>query len=333
MRQVSRTAGRKAARGKSARGSAVVGRRFLPYRAAFWRGDKPRTAAPRRRAKQSRFARLLSDASNATMVRWQSSAAVGAFLLVALVYAVIAGDHMGSIGRGMGATIDGGFSAAGLAVDKVTVTGRERASMDDVLTALGVVRGGSVLSFDTDRARARIEQIGWVDSAQVQRLFPDTVLIEIQERQPYAVWQQDGSFFVIDRTGTRLAGLDAANFSHLPQVVGTGAADGAEALLAEVERLPEISREVEAAVRVANRRWTLHMKSGIEVMLPEGAVKPALEDLGKLEAEHQILSRDIRLIDFRLADRVTIQLSDEAAERRRENAKAAAKAAARSRNG
>jgi cell division protein FtsQ len=80
---------------------------------------------------------------------------------------------------------------------------------------------------------------------------------------------------------------------------------------------------------VAERRWNLHMKSGIDVMLPEGEFRPAIEELGKLEAEHQILSRDIRLIDFRLADRVTIQLSDEAAERRRAAAEAGAKARAK----
>jgi cell division protein FtsQ len=72
------------------------------------------------------------------------------------------------------------------------------------------------------------------------------------------------------------------------------------------------------------------MKSGIDIMLPEGEFKPAIDELGRLEAEHQILSRDIRLIDFRVADRVTIQLSDEAAERRRASAKAAARSKGKS---
>ena len=335
MRQMSRSAGRKAAGGNSARSAAAVRRRLLPYRAAFWRRDEPKKPepAPRRRARQSRLARLVDEASQAGIVRWQSSVAVGVFLTISLVHALIVGGHMGAIGKGIAATVDGGLSAAGLAVDKVSVSGRERARMSDILGALGVMRGDSILSFDTDRARARIEQIGWVSSADVQRLFPDKVLIEIHERQPYAVWQNDGGFSVIDRTGSKLNGLEAPEFSHLPRVVGAGAADGAEAILAEVARHPAIGREVEAAVRVAERRWNLRMKSGIDVMLPEGEFKPAIEELGKLEAEHQILSRDIRLIDFRLADRVTIQLSDEAAERRRENAKAAAKAKAKSKRG
>jgi len=332
MRQMSRSAGRKAAGGKSARSSAVVRRRLLPHRAAFWRSDEPKKPEPRsrRRGKQSRLDRLWTGAAEAGVVRWQSPVAVGAFLVLALIHALIAGDHMGSIGRGIGATVDGGLSAAGLEVDTVSVTGRERARMSDILTALGVMRGDSILSFDTDRARARIEQIGWVSSANVQRLFPDKVLIEIHERQPYAVWQQDGGFSVIDRTGTRLNGLSAPDFSHLPRVVGAGAADGAGAILDEVERHPAIGREVEAAVRVAERRWNLRMKSGIDIMLPEGEFKPAIDELGRLEAEHQILSRDIRLIDFRVADRVTIQLSDEAAERRRASAKAAARSKGKS---
>lgn len=327
MRQVGRSAGRGGAARSFARTAAGGARRMLPWRllrAAFRRAGERRKPAPRPRRRPNRgpLQRKWEDFAEGDLVRGQSVAA-GGFLAFSLAFAVIMGGHLGALGKGIVATLDGGLAATGLAVEGISVTGLERAKMADIRAALGAERGKSIFSFDADAARARIEQIGWVRSAEVQRLLPNEVLVTIHERQPFAVWQHNGEFAVIDRTGTRLKSLVAADFRHLPQVVGAGAAEGAAAILAEVGHYRGIAGRVDAFVRVAERRWSLYMKSGIEVLLPEGEAAPALAELDKLQADHEILNRDVTQIDFRLADRLTIRLSDEAAERRRENAKAA----------
>jgi cell division protein FtsQ len=61
------------------------------------------------------------------------------------------------------------------------------------------------------------------------------------------------------------------------------------------------------------------------VRLPESGLTQALDALVKLDRDNKILSRDIAAIDLRLADRVTVQLSDEAAAARLDALKAKAK--------
>jgi cell division protein FtsQ len=51
-------------------------------------------------------------------------------------------------------------------------------------------------------------------------------------------------------------------------------------------------------------------------------VERALDTLVKLDRDNKILSRDIAAIDLRLLDRVTVQLSDEAAAARADALKA-----------
>ena len=64
------------------------------------------------------------------------------------------------------------------------------------------------------------------------------------------------------------------------------------------------------------------LKNGIDVRLPEADAERALDMLVKLDRDNKILSRDITAIDLRLPDRVTVQLSDEAAAARAEALKA-----------
>jgi cell division protein FtsQ len=72
-------------------------------------------------------------------------------------------------------------------------------------------------------------------------------------------------------------------------------------------------------VLVAERRWNLRLKNGIDVRLPEIDPGRALDTISTLDREKKLLSRDVALIDLRLPDRVTVQLSDAAAAAR-ENA-------------
>jgi cell division protein FtsQ len=80
-----------------------------------------------------------------------------------------------------------------------------------------------------------------------------------------------------------------------------------------------------ASVLVADRRWNLHLNNGIDVRLPDSNVADALDRLVALDRDKKLLSRDITTVDLRLPDRVTVRLSDAAAQARDEVLKANAK--------
>jgi cell division protein FtsQ len=75
---------------------------------------------------------------------------------------------------------------------------------------------------------------------------------------------------------------------------------------------------VHASILVADRRWNLQLVNGIDVRLPEIDVDAALHRLVDLDRDKKLLTRDIVMIDLRLPDRVTVRLSDAAAQARNE---------------
>jgi cell division protein FtsQ len=109
-------------------------------------------------------------------------------------------------------------------------------------------------------------------------------------------------------------------------VVGKGAERAAPALIGLIDRFPSIADQVQAAVLVAERRWTLHLKNGVEVLLPEHEPDRALAVLTDLDRSKQLLTRDITAVDLRLSDRVTVRQSDAAFAARDAALKAAEKA-------
>ena len=162
----------------------------------------------------------------------------------------------------------------------------------------------------------------WIADAAVLKLYPDRLQITITERLAYALWQKDGRVSVIAADGTVLEPFVEDRYLGLPLVVGRGAEQQAKDFLAVLDRYPDIRSVLRASILVAERRWNLRLTNGIDVRLPETNVDAALDRLVALDRDKKLLSRDITMVDLRLPDRVTVRLSDAAAQARDEALKA-----------
>ena len=196
---------------------------------------------------------------------------------------------------------------AGLRVQQVEIKGRVNAPEPLINAAVGVLTGQPILGFSVSEARARLESLAWIENATVSRRLPGTIVVDLTERRPFAVWQNQGRFTLIDRDGRAVPDQDTGAFSGLPLVVGQGAPAGAAALIDNVQKYPAIRSHLVAAVRVGERRWNLHMNNGGDVMLPEGHEDVALGRLAALQQDHALLDRPLTVIDLRLPDRLVVR--------------------------
>jgi cell division protein FtsQ len=162
----------------------------------------------------------------------------------------------------------------------------------------------------------------WVADAAELKLYPDRLQITITERLAFALWQKDGRLSVIAADGTVLEPFVEDRYLGLPLVVGANAERQAKDFLAVIDRYPDIRSMLRASILVAGRRWNLHLANGIDVRLPETNVEDALDRLVALDRDKRLLSRDITMVDLRLPDRVTVRLSDAAAQTRDDALKA-----------
>lgn len=221
----------------------------------------------------------------------------------------------------LGGRIGNGFvrmaADLGLRVERVTVRGRLHTDPRKILDSVGVHRGDPILAIDPDTVRHRLEALDWVAEAKVKRLLPDAVQIEITERRPFALWQRDRRLTLIDRDGAPISDQAVPEAAGLPLVVGDGAAAHAAALMAMLSSEPKLYERVRAAVWVGARRWNLRLDSGIDIRLPEQDPDAAWRRLAQLEREHRLLERQIQVVDLRMPDRLIVQLTAEAADRRR----------------
>lgn len=182
------------------------------------------------------------------------------------------------------------------------------------------------MALNVDEARRKLEQLPWVESAEVRKVYPKTIDVVLKERQAYGIWQHGTDLSLIERDGSVIAPLRDNKFASLPLFVGRDAETAAAPFLDQMAKFPEIRSRVKAYVRIAERRWDLHLDNGVVLRLPSGDISNALGVLARLEKSQSVLERDIAAVDLRLSDRTTIELTADAEKRRQDALDARTKA-------
>jgi cell division protein FtsQ len=204
--------------------------------------------------------------------------------------------------------------AIGFGVQEVYVSGRRETASDDLIAALDVAIGDPLPFLDLEGRRARVAALPWVGGVVVERRLPGILVVHLTEKRPMALWQNDGEVRVIDRNGGVIAGVDPRRFADLPLVVGPDAPAHAAELLAILASEPAYARRVDAAIRIAGRRWDVRLDNGVTIALPAEGAGSAWSRLVEADAATSLLQREVETIDLRLPDRMFLRLTPEGLE-------------------
>ena len=230
----------------------------------------------------------------------------------------VAGAWWWSSGRAATATGEAadrvitGAAALGFAVEEILLAGREKSARASVMKAIGLRRGHPLFGFDPESVRRRLERLPWVRSATVRRMLPGSVVVELIERQPLAIWQHKGAFSLVDAEGAVIERASLEGFGGLLTVVGKDAPGHAAELIDVLAGEPEVMMRTKAAVWVAERRWNLHLENGVVVQLPEVDPASAVARLAAYERDHGVLEQGVAVLDLRLPDRLIVRTERQA---------------------
>jgi cell division protein FtsQ len=228
--------------------------------------------------------------------------------LVGVIAVALATDHRGVrvVASARDAAIQGAADA-GFRLENVRLEGASPQSSADILRAAALSKSAPLFGLDLAGARSRVEQVGWVKSARIVRLFPDSVVISVDERRLLAVWEHAGQVGVIDASGVVAPEADPGKFAGLPLVVGDGANVAAAAILPLIQTRPRLAGRLDALVRVDGRRWDLRLKGGAIVQLPASDEEAALIRLDQLDQQSRILDLGFARIDLRDPEMVAVR--------------------------
>jgi len=187
----------------------------------FRRGIRRPGGHPRRSSRVRR--------ASAGLSRVRAGAALGMLLAAAGIYGVAASPVFG--------------------LGPVTVRGVHLTDAAEVTARLGLAPGANLFALSTEPLVARLRELPTVAAVDVTIRLPDTLDVEVHEREPILVWDIGERRFLIDRDGVLFAELGAGgqDASNLPVLTDTRAASAAFAVGGRLDPL-----DLDAATRLGS---------------------------------------------------------------------------------
>jgi len=258
----------------------------------------PRVNVPKRLV-----ARLPVEQDSANrLARWM----FGLFAAGVIGVALVALEVPAKVGAGLAEAM----GEAGFRVRSVDVTGVQRMDSRPVFQIALDQKSMAMPLVDVATIRQKLLRYGWVKDARVSRRLPDTLVIDIVEREPAALWQDKTRLSLIDSEGVVLDRVKVSDMPDLPLLVGPGANAHSNELNLLLAEVPSLKPQLESASWVGGRRWDLNFQSGETVVLPEGEeeAKKALAKFARLDKSAGLLGRGIIWFDLRKPGQMTARL-------------------------
>ena len=262
------------------------------------RGSRRKAAQSRGKAKP-----LAVDQGRVTRM---AAIAFGLFLALIAAVVLVALDVPARAATAAGEAI----GRAGFNVNRVDVVGIRnmdsapvyRIALDQKSMAMPLVDVGAI--------RERLLRYGWVKDARVSRRLPDTLVIDIVERQPAALWQDREQLALIDADGVVIDRVPVTRMPDLPLLIGPRANLHERDLNALLDVAPALKPQLVSATWVGGRRWDLVLQTGESIALPEGqeAAKQALSKFAELDKSTGLLGRGLVRFDLRLPGKMIVRL-------------------------
>jgi cell division protein FtsQ len=213
-----------------------------------------------------------------------------------------------------GLALGEGIGQMGFTLRHVEARGNRRVSTSAIYNIAFSQDSPAMPLVDLDRTRARLLELPWIGEARVSRRLPDTLVIEVVERVPVAIWQDAGGRqMLIDAAGVSLEPVRIEAMPDLPRLTGAGANTRFAALKALLDAVPRLRAQVTEAGWIGQRRWDLRFQSGETLTLPEGEeeARQAILRFAQLDQRESLLGRGFARIDMRVPGRAYIRISRE----------------------
>ncbi|HYE28142.1 MAG TPA: cell division protein FtsQ/DivIB [Allosphingosinicella sp.] len=210
----------------------------------------------------------------------------------------------------VGGTLGESVGEMGFAVKRVEIKGANHIRQIDVYNIAFDQPSSAMPLVDLEATRQRLLRFGWVRDARVSRRLPDTLVVDIVERRPAAIWQHNQRLALIDMDGVVLEAVRLDAMPDLPLLIGPGANLHAAELARLVQAAPNLKPAMAGATWVGKRRWDLRFQSGEVLALPEGeeAARKALARFASIDRSVQLLGKGYVRIDMRDPKRMLIRL-------------------------
>ena len=168
----------------------------------------------------------------------------------------------------------------------------------------------NLLLLDKQILQNEIEQVPWVKRANIKKIFPNKIQVQVIENDPYAIFLNEGVPFLIDLDGTIITQIsDQSIDTSMIQILGEKANENLESIIKSINiHFPELINDIKSLEYIELRRWNMKLKRDLKIKFPDEKIDQSIINLKRLFVEQNVSESNIIEIDLRIHGRASVKV-------------------------
>ena len=168
----------------------------------------------------------------------------------------------------------------------------------------------NLLLLDKQILQNEIEQVPWVKRANIKKIFPNKIQVQVIENDPYAIFLNEGVPFLIDLDGTIITQIsDQSIDTSMIQILGEKANENLESLIKSINiHFPELINDIKSLEYIELRRWNMKLRRDLKIKFPDEKIDQSIINLKRLFVEQNVSESNIIEIDLRIHGRASVKV-------------------------
>ena len=198
----------------------------------------------------------------------------------------------------------------GFTINNIQILGIKNIPKETIIKIVNNEKKSNILNVNLLNIYNNLRNNDWVEELYIERVLPNTIKISIIEKEAIGIWQYEMSNKLITKNGEIISTANINKFKiDLPIIHGNHANKNANSILKILETNKVLTKNIWSLDYINNRRWNLHFKQGIIVLLPSEGVLRAWNEIIKLQKNYDVLNLGLTELDLRNPNKILGKIS------------------------
>ena len=198
----------------------------------------------------------------------------------------------------------------GFTINNIQILGIKNIPKETIIKIVNNENKSNILNVNLLNIYKNLRNNVWVEELYIERVLPNTIKINIKEKEAIGIWQYEMSNKLITKNGEIISTANINKFKiDLPIIHGNDANKNANSILKILETNKVLTKNIWSLDYINNRRWNLHFKQGIIVLLPSEGVLRAWNEIIKLQKNYDVLNLGLTELDLRNPNKILGKIS------------------------
>ena len=187
-------------------------------------------------------------------------------------------------------------------IKKITLNGRSKSNLDSIKNIVNssLDKNKNIINYDTDNIRNSLEEINWINKVFIRKVFPNKIIIDIEEHKEFAIFNKNEKNFLLSQEGKIIHEIRNSKAYKLINIEGNFATQNIDEVKKFLSNNRELEEQISKIIVHSNNRLDVIINN-VLFKLPNKNTKKAVSQISRFTN-----LKNLKMVDLRFFEKKNI---------------------------